>query len=300
MIIIAGASGFIGRYLSEHLSRNGIRVTCLTRNKNMTSKKKSEINYVYWDGKTIGEWATWVDHADAVINLCGAPIAKQWTKKYKKELKDSRIDPARVLSQAIKKSTNTSLTYIQASAVGYFDGHSQEDAMLSEKDSKGSGFISDLCHEWENEALGVQTSGHRTVIIRLGLVLGKSGGVYSKMKPAFQWGVGGHFGSGNQWFPWIHIKDVANLICFSLETPTLSGILHAVSPGATTMKHFCKALASSLNRYSLFHVPSWVLRTFFGEMATILLDTPKVVSTVHKSTSFQFEYPDLKKALLSI
>jgi uncharacterized protein (TIGR01777 family) len=187
-----------------------------------------------------------------------------------------------------------------ASAIGYFDGYPIDSPTIVENDAKGTGFISDLCDAWEKEAQKAESLGVRVVNVRIGLVLSLDGGMIAKIKLPFILGVGGHIGSGKQWCPWVHVDDVVGAFEYVIQHDTINGAVHAVAPEGVDFATFCRYFAKSLKRWSLFHVPAFVLKIAFGEMSSIMLNTPPVGTSFHKEHGYTFKYETLEKALSSL
>lgn len=300
-IVIAGFSGLIGSALVTHLHQEGHELTLLTRT-------PEEIDAVWHEKGAVERWAPpsegvlteVLDGVDAVINVSGAPIDRRWTDTYKTLLWTSRIDSTKAIVNAISKCKQPPKVFACASAIGYFDGYPVESPMIIETDSKGTGFISDLCDAWEKEAQRATQYGTRVVSVRIGLVLTEKGGMLAKLKLPFLLGVGGHVGSGKQWCPWVHIDDVVGIFEFVIQNDSLQGPVHAVAPHGKTFGEFCKLLAKTLKRWSLFHVPGIVLKLVFGEMSSIMLNTPPVGSRLSEIAGYEFKYETLDSALESI
>lgn len=294
-IVLAGGTGFIGRALVRRLLERGDEVVLLSRNKAKGAKGAALDFLTYWDGQTAGAWAKHADGADAMINLAGEPIAAgRWTKKRKEKLLNSRVDATRAFVENIKGAARRPPVFLNASAVGYYGN--VPDGDVTEAHSRGSGFLAELCERWEQEAL-LASSLTRTVLLRIGVVLGPDGGALPKMLLPFKFFAGGHPGSGRQWFPWIHRDDAAGAILFALDHPEVSGPVNVTAPQPLTMKEFCKALGRALHRPSWAPVPSFVLRLMLGEMSGLLLDGQRALPKKLLDASFRFRYPAAPEAL---
>jgi len=299
-IILAGASGFIGKFLLEHLEKEGHQLFLLTRNQKISTILISpNVKRLTWDGINLDAWKNELEDADALINLSGENIAeKRWTKERKKAIRDSRVQSTHALVSAIRSINNPSLTFINASAVGYYGNIPEGE--VDEKFPAGNDFLAETCYYWEEEALEANKAGVRVILLRIGVVLEKGGGAIDKMLPPFEAFLGGPLGSGNQWFPWIHRNDIANIISFCLKTEIISGPVNAVSPNPLTMKEFSKAFGNAIHRPSWAPVPSFVLRLVLGEMAGMILSGQKVVPKKLLNAGFQFRYPTIENALSAI
>ncbi|MBT8364577.1 MAG: TIGR01777 family oxidoreductase, partial [Deltaproteobacteria bacterium] len=212
-IIITGGSGFVGNQLSDFLLGGGHRVTALGRSADQ--RRISHVNYKYVSADTTrsGKWQAEFDDADAVVNLAGATIFKRWTSSYKKQIYDSRILTTRNVVSALPQ--DKSITLCSASGAGYYGNRG--DDLLKEDEIPGDDFLAGVSVDWEKEALKAGDQGARVAVMRFGVILGKNGGAMAKMIPAFKFFVGGSMGSGNQWFPWMHLDDLTAAIQFILE-----------------------------------------------------------------------------------
>ncbi len=297
-ILLAGATGFIGKSLVAALLKNGHEIILLTRHPEKVSLQNG-LTPVAWDGKHAGEWAAEAQGAAAVINLAGEGIAdKRWSKERKKALTDSRIFSTRALAAFIKNSPKKPAVFINASAVGYYGNVPSGE--VPENFKKGGGFLADLCDQWESAARTVESAGVRTVMLRLGIVLEKGGGALAKMLFPFQIFAGGPLGSGQQWFPWVHREDVVGAILFALENPNLSGPVNITAPNPVMIKEFCAELGKVLHRPSWAPVPAFALKIILGEMSEMLLGGQKAVPQKLTVAGYRFKYPNLQNALRSI
>ena len=300
-VIITGATGFIGRALTERLLLHSHEVIALTRN--LKSAKKifdPQVITVEWDGKSTTGWQTYVDKTDAIVNLSGRNIGKSlWTKSVKEELLQSRLNAGLAVSNAIRDAKQKPKVLVQASAIGYYG--SREDEELTENSSTGEGFLAALTQEWENSTKDVEELGVRRVCIRTGLVLGSGGGVLPKLMLPFRFFVGGPSGSGRQWLSWIHLEDEVNIILRILEEDQFSGIYNLTAPNPETMRNFCKHLGKAMRRPSWLPVPAFLLKGIMGEMADeTILTNQKVIPKRLLAAGFSFQFGEVGKALNSI
>jgi hypothetical protein len=268
-----GGTGFIGRRLAESLAAAGHSVSAVGR------------------GGEPGE-------ADAIVNLAGEPIAQRWTREAKRKIRESRIVGTRRLVQALAQLPKRPGVLVSASAIGYYGNRGDE--ILTESSAPASGFLAELCRDWEKEADAAESLGVRVVKLRIGVVLGSGGGALARMLPPFKMGVGGRLGSGKQWMSWIHIDDVAGLIRFALDDPTIRGPVNATAPNPVTNAEFTGILASALHRPAFMPVPAVALKTLFGEMSSVLLDSQRVLPRVAESAGYQFKYKALPPALAQL
>ena len=260
-VLVAGGSGFIGRYLCWRLGELGHEVVVLTRR--LAADRTAAPRQVPWDGKTVTpEWLGAAADCPAWINLCGAGVADaRWSRARKKVLQESRLDPTRALVAALGQAGAKPKVLINASAVGYYG--STGDQAADESFSYGNGFLAQLCAAWEREALQAAALGVRTVCLRLGVVLGADGGVLARLVPLFRLGLGGPLGGGRQWLSWISREDLAGLVVHLL-TAEVSGSVNAAAPRPVTNREFCRTLGRVLGRPAWLRVPGLALRLALG------------------------------------
>lgn len=297
-ILITGGTGFVGSRLTSRLLREGYGVTILTRSLKATQISQPNISYLEGDPTKKGTWQEKVKDHEAVINLAGASIFAKWTDEHKQAIRESRINTTRNIVEAIPARTDQSFTLFSASAVGYYGFH--EDEELTEDAPPGNDFLAQVAREWEEEALKAKERGARVVISRFGIVIGEKGGALGQMVPLFKKYLGGPIGSGNQWFSWIHIKDLAEAFVFLIKHPALSGPFNFCSPNPVRNKELAKALGKILNRPSFLPAPGFLVKLVLGEFGTVILKGQRVMPRRLLENGFQFQYPDLEKALQDI
>lgn len=296
-ILLSGATGFLGISLRTAMLAQGHELLVLAR-KVIPPMEKSE-QIIFWDGRTLGNWADSLETVDAVINLAGENIAsRKWTKIQKEKIILSRLEATRVLVMALVRAQRKPSVFINASAVGYYGNVLS--GPVTEKSPCGRGFLAETCAQWEKAALEAEDIGVRVVLPRIGPVLGKQGGMLSKMLLPYRFFLGGPLGSGKQWISWIHQDDVNQAFLYFLEQPSLSGAVNVVAPHPLPMKEFSFLLGRLLHRPSFFAIPSPMLRILMGEMATVVLDSAHVIPEKLLQKGFEFCYPDLQDALMSI
>lgn len=295
-IVLAGCTGFIGKPLTAYFLEKGHEIISLVRKNDSSLSPK--VKQVLWNGKEQGEWSKEIDGADAVVNLSGAGIAdKKWSDERKKLLVSSRVESTTAIKTAIEKAVNKPKVWVNASAVGYY-GNLPE-GIATESTPAGTDFLADTCRMWEEATKGAENFT-RIVIIRIGVVLEKDGGALPKMAMPFKMFVGGHTGSGKQGFPWIHRDDVIGLIEFALKNEKVTGVLNATAPELLNNKEFCKILGKVLKRPSMFPVPSFMLKTMFGEMSAVLLEGQLVKPLRAQEYGYTFKYSTAESALRAI
>lgn len=278
-IVMSGGSGFVGSNLKETFQQKGWQVISLTR-----EDFSNDIN----------ELALKMQEADVVINLAGAPVIDRWTEKYKKTLYDSRINVTRALVQAIAKQGEKPDLFISTSAVGYYadqGSHTEEEYVQADN------FLGSLAQNWEKEAFGADNLGIRTVVFRLGVILGNNGGPLKKMLTPFRLGLGGPIGNGLQPFSWLHIKDLIRVYLVTIDSSSYSGVYNLTAPKPTTNLGLTKALGKALSRPTIFRVPKFILTARFGEGAQVITGGQRVIPKRLLESGFEFEFPDIESAV---
>ena len=295
-ILITGGTGFIGSALSRELSDSGHKVIIASRRK--TPPKLKNIEIVRWDIQTPLS-SEIMSGIDAVINLAGESlISGRWTKKRKERIMSSRVNTTRLLVESMKNANPKPKVLISVSAVGYYGPHGDE--YVTEDFPPASDFLAEVCKAWEKEALRAQESGVRVVITRFGVALESDGGALSKMAIPFKFFLGGHLGSGQQWFSWVHREDIIGFMKYALENESVSGHFNLTSPQPVTNKEFCFALGKALNRPSWFHVPAFMIKLTLGEVGRVLLTGQRVLPGKALKAGYQFKYPEINEAMRAI
>jgi len=295
--VLAGGNGLIGRRLASGWVADGAEVVVLSRSKRV--EPVAGARTVEWDGRSLGAWCDELEGAAAVVNLAGENLASgRWTEARKRRLRASRIEPSRILAEAIGRCELRPRDFFQISAVGFFGDRGSE--RLDEDAAPGDGFLADLCREWEGASRGLESLGVRRLVLRLGVVLARGGGALPRMLPAFRLGIAGRLGDGEQYFSWIHLDDVETAIRWLVERRELAGVLHLVAPQPVTNAELTHALAKALHRPAVVPVPRFALRLLFGEMAQVLLASQRVVPARLEEAGFRFRFPALGGALADL
>ncbi len=290
-IVIAGASGFVGRALEAFLTTAGHTVRKLVRREPQGPLEQR------WDPERGVLPQDVFTGADALVVLSGENIAQgRWTTKRKLQIKKSRVDTTELLAACVSALPKPLEVVISASGVGiYGDTHDTE---VDENGPVGRGFLAEVGHAWEEAAKPIEQSGTRLVTLRLGTVLNATGGALHKMIPPFLCGIGGPLGAGTQWMSWIAMQDLLGIIEHALYTHELKGPVNAVSPTPCTNRDFAKALGSVLRRPAVVPTPAFALKAIFGEMAQeLLLSNMRIVPQALMKSGYQFVLSDLSRAL---
>jgi len=298
-IVVAGASGFIGRALLHDLAGHGYDVAVLTRSAHPGLLPAGALA-AQWDGRTTARWARLVDGAFAVVNLAGDNLAKgRWTQAKKQRILDSRTESGAALVEAVRRAAVKPRVFVQASAVGFYGNPG--DREVDEASPAGTGFLAGVVGQWEGSTRDVEPLGVRRVIIRSGLVLGKSGGIWPSLVRPFRFFAGGPLGSGRQWFSWITLEDEVRAIRFLIESEGLAGPFDLTGPRPLRQREFCRVIGKALRRPFWAPVPALALRLLFGEKAgETLLVSQRVLPRRLAAAGFEFRQPDAASAVASL
>ncbi|MBX9769240.1 MAG: TIGR01777 family oxidoreductase [Bdellovibrionales bacterium] len=295
-ILLTGGTGLIGKKLGTRLVKAGHSVRVLTR-KAHAARETCPFPAEFVESMGQGFPAQMLEGVDAIIHLAGESVAAgRWTPSRKKKIRESRVDFTKNLMNHVRVSGPSVKHIVMASAVGYYGDRKDEE--LTETSSGGTGFLAEICRDWEKELFQAPlgTRRIRRVALRTGVVLSDQGGALEKLMPIFEKGVGGPVGSGRQWMSWIHLEDLVEMFLFHLEKET-EGTYNAVAPNPVTNKEFSKALGLAYGKPSIIPAPEFGLWIAFGEMAQIILGSQKVLSKKTTDFGFKFKFSDIHSAL---
>lgn len=299
-IVIIGATGFIGSRLFSFLDKEEFDLTVVTRNVESAKKQLGDhAEFCEWDCCSSEALDSIFRDAWAVINLAGESLASgPWTERRKEQILKSRTESVRAVVDAINRAEQKPNILIQASAIGYYGSDSHK--AFNESDGPGNTFLAEVSKEWEDATAGLDPEV-RLVLLRTGVVIGSGGGALQEMERPFRYRLGGHLGSGKQWFSWIHIDDEARAILFFLENLDTQGVYNLTAPNPVTMKVFAKELARVMHRLSWIHAPAFAIKTLMGQMGEeMLLASQKVVPKRLEDEGFTFHFDDVRMALTNI
>jgi len=297
-ILLAGGTGLIGSALVNELKKFDNQIYVLTRDPE-GYQKHSNIQYEFWDGKTLGEWFPLIENVDCVINLTGESIGnKRWSKKQKDKIIRSRVDSGKVLTLAISKAEEKPQVFIQASAIGYYGTSIKK--IFNEKSPPGDDFLSEVCTNWESSSQLIESLGVKRLIVRIGVVLSRSGGALKRLLIPFHMRVGGPLGTGKQVISWIHLYDVVKGMKKLIDTPELEGVFNFVAPNPVINEEIGKVISGISKTPYWMPVPSAVLKLVLGEMSTLVLDGQYVIPDRLLKANYQFEFSTIEDALTNL
>ncbi len=292
--LVTGATGLIGGALCRVLAGEGHQLVALSRNPAGATKQVAVAAFA-WQPEQSEPPVEAFDGVEAVIHLAGEKVAARWTTERKRRIRDSRVLGTRNLVAGMQRAATPPRILLSSSAVGYYGDCGNE--VLTETSPHGTGFLSEVCEQWEAAANEAQTLGARVVTLRTGVVLSREGGALKTMLPVFQLGIGGKLGNGRHWFPWIHLNDIVGLFRHALLNEALSGPINGTAPNPVTNEEFTKELAAVLHRPAIFPVPKLALELLLGEMASAAFASQRVLPERALKAGYHFQFPELRPAL---
>jgi uncharacterized protein (TIGR01777 family) len=295
-VVITGGSGLIGRALARELGGAGHDVVVLTRDPGRAGNLPPGVRAARWDGKTSAGWGSLLEADTAIVHLAGESISEgRWTAEKKRRIRESRVASGAAVLAAIREAREKPQVLLQGSAVGYYGGHGDE--IVRDDAPPGTGFLSDVCVEWETSTAEAEALGVRRPLLRTGIVLAREGGALPAMSLPFKMMIGGPIGDGRQWFPWIHLEDEVGAIRFLLEREDARGPFNLTAPAPVTNRELTRALGRVMSRPSFLPAPGFALRLALGEMADMLLQGQRAVPSRLLELGYVFRWPDLEPAL---
>lgn len=283
-IAITGGSGFLGRHLTAYLATFGHDLLLIQR---------SDLK------QGADQLSKLIKSSEVIINLAGSPVIKRWTTSNKKEMLDSRLNTTNALAGAVAllAPSDRPSIFLSASAIGIYDSISIHDENSIDF---GTNFLAQVCEKWEACLDPLKKFNIRTCVLRIGVVLGKEGGMLKKLIPLFKNGLGGRIGTGKQAFSFIHYHDFCAAIGFLINNTQCEGVFNFTAPGISNNRLFTVSLAKACHRPAVFTVPEIALKLVYGEAAVSLIRGQSVYPRHLLDSGFKFQYPDLDSAIREI
>jgi len=290
-VLVSGSSGLIGTALRAELVGTGHRVVRLVR-----GKDPGVADAVSWDPEGGVIDAGGIEGVDAVVHLAGESIAQgRWTAEKRRRIRESRTKGTRLLAETLAGLDRPPRVFVSASASGYYGDRGNE--LLREESAPGTGFLPDVCREWEAAADPAREAGIRVVHPRFGIVLSKEGGALAQTLPLFKTGLGGPIGSGRQYWSWVHLDDVTGMIVHALTNEEVEGPVNVSSPDAPTNAEYTRTLGRVLGRPAVLPAPAPALRLALGGLAdALLLASVRMEPARLKETGYEYRHPELEGA----
>ncbi|HLS89939.1 MAG TPA: TIGR01777 family oxidoreductase [Limnochordia bacterium] len=302
-VLITGATGFVGRRLTQYLTGRGHAVSVLSRRPDSALEALPGIERAWgWDARAAAP-AEAFHGVDAVVHLAGESVAGRCTARKREEIQRSRVEGTRALVEGMSKgiakrrgADAKPRVLISASAIGYYGDRGDEE--LTEEAAPGDDFLARVCRAWEREADAAGRLGVRVVRLRIGIVLGP-GGAAKPLLALGRLGLGGPLGSGRQWWSWIHIEDLLRLVEHVIASE-IEGAVNAVAPEAVRQREFARRLGRALARPAVTPAPAFLLRVVLGAFASELLSSRRVIPRRALESGFEFRYGNLDDALAQL
>ena len=295
-IILAGGNGYLGTVLADHYKKIANEVIILSRHPKAV---ENNIKTLVWDGKHAGDWLNELDNAELMVNLCGKNVNCRYTKGNKKAILDSRIGPTNLLGNIIAKLPHPPKLWINVTSATIY--RHAEDRMQDEITGEiGEGFSVDICRAWEKAFFEADTPGTRKVALRMGIVFGKSDGVFPRLLNLVKIGLGGRQGNGRQLVSWIHEQDVAGITEWLIEHTEINGVVNATSPNAVSNTLQMRVIREAYGAKIGLPTPKWLLKIgalIIGTEMELILKSRWVFPKRLIEAGYEFEYPKMKEAV---
>jgi uncharacterized protein (TIGR01777 family) len=295
-VAVTGATGLIGRRLVAALVERGDQVVALARKPNDAASALG-VQAVPWESVATPAPAHALSRIDAVVHLAGEPIAQRWTNGAKERIRDSRVTGTANLVAGIRAANPRPKVLVSTSAAGYYGDRGSEVLEETAEPGPPDDFLASVCRGWEESADEAASIGLRVVKLRNGVVLSRSGGALAKLLPPFRLGAGGPVAGGRQYMPWISIDDVIRMYMTALDDDRWSGAVNCCAPAPAPNEVFSKTLGRVLHRPTFVPVPEFAVRALFGEMATVVLASQRMVPSRALALGYEFSWPELDGAL---
>lgn len=290
-VAITGSTGLIGQALVQSLQQDGHTVHRLVRD-----RARATGGDIYWSvaGSELDPGD--LSGVDAVVHLAGEPIGERWTAEQKQKVRDSRVQGTHLLAQALASLDDGPRVLVSQSGANYYGDRGEQP--LTEDAPAGSGFLADVCAQWEAAADPARDAGVRVVHTRTGVVLAEGGPLVEKVELPFKLGVGGRVGSGKQWVPWISLDDEVRALRFLIDRDDISGPVNLVGPEPVRNAELTRALGEVWHRPTVIPVPVFALRLLYGEMGvTLATESVRAIPEVLREAGFEWRHPDMRSAV---
>lgn len=294
-ILITGASGLIGKRLTEILLEKKYQVRHLSR-----KKISDAVPTFIWNVERNEMDVSAFENADAIIHLAGTNIyERRWNARVKKNIYDSRIYGTRLLIQSLKENPNQVKTIVSASGIGYYGDRKKE--KVTEDFYPANSFLGNVCHDWEKEVRRAEEINIRTIQLRAGIVLAKNSGALKELSLPLKFFMRPIFLPGTQRWSWIHIDDACNMFIHAIESENMKGAYNACAPHPVQYSEFAKTLARTMKKNTLpLPLTKWMLRIQSGEFSGALFEDCNCSAKKVLDSGFQFQFPQLETAMKNL
>lgn len=298
-VLVTGATGRIGKALSDELLKRGDEVVGLTRDPDKAAAAQPQVTWHAWEPTLERPTEAAFEGVDGVVNLIGEKIDQRWTDDAKRKIMDSRKVATHNLVGTIEGLATKPKVLVSQSAVGYYGNRGDE--VLDESSTPGEGFDSSVCVEWEKAAREVEAAGVRLAIVRTGQVMEAGGGILGELLLPFKLGLGGPLAGGKQWVPWIHLSDEIGVLTWALDTESVSGVVNGTAPNPVTNMDWSKALGKALHRPAVLPIPGLAVEVKFGrEFGKVAQGGQRVLPKRTEELGYGFKFPEIDGALRNL
>ena len=298
-VAIAGGSGFIGQHLAASLVARGDEAIVLSRDPDAAFRKgRTHGHLVGWTGRDADEAGHLLAGVDAVVNVTGVPVGpRPWTPGRRRAIRESRLGPTATIVEAIGALPSERRPKVLVNVSGSDTYQGLDEKPATEADARATGFLADLCREWESTARGAEAFGVRVAIVRNGFVLGPDAKALQLLVLPFRLHLGGRMGSGRQWMSWVHVDDVTGIMRMAIDDPRVSGPINAVSPEPVQQAEVAAAIGRALGRRSWLPVPALPIRLVLGDVSVLVLGSVRAVPARALELGYPFRWPELDRAM---
>lgn len=288
--LVAGASGFLGSHLTEHLRSAGHDVTRLTR------KAAQAPDESQWDPQHGVVDRTVVEGADVVVNVAGSPtVGNPHSKRWARELRESRVSTTQTLARAIADAP-TKPVFLAGNAVGWYGDHGGED-VTEASESRGGTLMTGVCRDWQDAAAPAREAGARVCILRTAPLMDRTSPPLKQLRVLFRLGLGARIGDGRQYMPMVTLRDWLDAVTLLATSDTIEGPVNICAPEVPTNAEFTKALAAAVHRPAFAFVPAPLISAGAGKASPELLGSMRIRPTVLEAAGYSFRDPDVESVI---
>jgi hypothetical protein len=295
-IVIPGGTGYLGRALASRLIERGDDVVILTRGASRVADGWRAVN---WDANTVGGWVDEIEGADAIVHLNGRRVDTRATKRNIDELISSRVEPVRVVGEAVRACSSPPPVWVQSSSLAIFGEGG--DSVIDEATTPtgiGPREMVTVCLAWEGAFHRAAPEVDRSVLLRIGIGLGGDGDpATAKLAQIVRMGLGGKVGFGRQWVSWVGLEDLLDAMVCAIDDPTMCGLYHVTSPNPVTNAEMMSTYRRLLGRRVGLPTPAFVAKLgapLLGSSASLALTGRRCVPTRLLAEGFHFRQPDFE------
>ena len=300
-IVLTGASGYLGRYLTNFFVDEGWNVIVVSRSE--PEPLPENAHFFAWDGETLGDWAEELESADAVVNLAGRSVNCRYNEANKREILESRTQTTSLVAHAIQRCAEPPRVWLNASSATFY--RYALDRPMDERDGDaGSGFSVSVVEAWESAFFAPDLPHTRRASLRIAMVFGPGrGGVWEAFSSLARMGFGGPMAGGRQFVSWIHVRDFARAVKFLVDESEIEGPVNLVSPNPISNAQFLSVTRRALKIPFALPTAKWQLQIgalLMGTETELLLKSRRVIPKKLVDEGFTFEFARWENAARNI